>query len=189
MSRAATRVAADFFNTIQLDAGVLVKGWDPTDPFDITDSMIITATSGGVTTSCVPTFSDLFADVDNAPEGTKEGKHLDKWDCSIATTALNHNASTIRLALGVADANSGKITPRAYIDLTKDFEDNIAWIGDMANGGLAAVVLKNALSTGGYSLKTAKNGKGTIDLTIAGHPTTTNINMVPMDFYVVAPAT
>ena len=66
---------------------------------------IITATTGGITVTCEPEYSDFFEDVDNAPNNTKEGKHLDGWNCSIETTALNTSAEAIKLALGAADIN------------------------------------------------------------------------------------
>lgn len=182
MSRIATRVTADFFNSIQLDAGILVKGWDVAAPTTITDSMIITATSGGINPTCVPTYSDLFADVDNAPSNTKEGLHLDGWACGLSTTALNNDLDTILFALGAADKTGNKVTPRNIIKST-DFSD-IAWLGDMADGSLAAIVLKNALSTGGYSIQTTKNGKGSISLTITGYTSIADGEEVPMEFYV-----
>lgn len=183
MPRIATRVSSDFFNSVILDAGILVKGWSPDDPTTITDDMIVCATTGGINPSCVPRYSDLFEDVDNAPNNTKEGLHLDGWDCSIGTTAVNQDLDAIRLALGAADIQANKVIPRTYIE-DEDFDD-LAWLGDMADGSLAACVLKNALSTGGYSLQTGKNSKGTIPLTITGYASIANQQAVPMEFYVI----
>ena len=45
-----------------------------------------------------------------------------------------------------------------------DFSD-IWWVGDRSDGGLVAICLRNALSTGGFSLQTTKNGKGQIAVT------------------------
>lgn len=183
MPRIATRVSSDFFNSVILDAGILVKGWSPDDPTTITDDMIVCATTGGINPSCVPQYSDLFEDVDNAPNNTKEGLHLDGWDCAISTTAVNQDLDAIRLALGAADIQANKVVPRTYIE-DEDFDD-LAWLGDMADGSLAAIVLKNALSTGGYSLQTGKNSKGTIPLTITGYASIAQQQAVPMEFYVI----
>ena len=181
--RIATRVAQDFFNSVQLDAGILVKGWDPTDPTNISDEMIVCATTGGLNPTCVPTYSDLFEDVDNAPNNTKEGLHLDSWACGISTTAVQTTPEAVRLALGAADIVGNKITPRTYIK-GEDFDD-LAWLGDMADGGIAACVLKNALSSGGYSMQTNKNGKGNLALSINGYATIEAQDDVPMEFYVI----
>lgn len=183
---AATRVSEDFFNSVQLDAGILVKGWNPEEPFTITDEMIICATTGGVNPVCAPTYSDLFEDVDNAPNKTKEGLHLDGWECSISTTAVDISADVIKLSLGAADKmENGKVVPRNYIK-DEDFS-SLAWIGDRADGGLVATVLTNALSTGGFSLQTTKNGKGNIPLTITGYASIATQNDPPMEFYSIEP--
>ena len=52
------------FEEMQLDAGVLLKTFDPSSPDAPADEDIITATTGGITVSCTPTYSDLGEDVD-----------------------------------------------------------------------------------------------------------------------------
>ena len=169
------------FEDMQVDAGILLNSFDPTAP-EIVDANIITATTGGITVTCEPEYSDFFEDVDNAPNNTKEGKHLDGWNCSIETTALNTSAEAIKLALGAADINgTTTIIPRVELAQT-DFAD-LWWVGDKAGGGLVAVQLLNALSTGGFSLKTSKNGKSELDLTLTGHLSIQEQDVVPMKFY------
>lgn len=186
---AYTVIPKDTFDELQLDAGVLLRTFDPANPTAPADSAIITATTGGITVNCVPTFSDLGEDVDNVPNNMKEFKHLDSWDCSLATTSLGTSPANIKLALGCADIdgqNAAKIVPRKDLEQT-DFAD-IWWVGDKANGGLVAVKIKNALSTGGFSLKTTKNGKGQTSLTITGHVSINAQSEMPMEFYSIDPA-
>lgn len=180
-----TRIPEDTFNALQMDAGVLLKNFDPANP-DYDNADIITATTGGVNPSCVPTFSDFGEDVDNVANNMMEFKHLDGWDCSISTTGLGTSPELLRLALGAADVDAGKVTPRSAIKLT-DFSD-LWWVGDKANGGFVAIRLMNALSTGGFSLQTTKNGKGTVALTITGHVSIQAQDVVPMEFYSIDPA-
>lgn len=169
------------FEDMQVDAGILLKSFDPENPA-IVDTDIITATTGGITVTCEPEYSDFFEDVDNAPNNTKEGKHLDGWNCSIETTALNTSAEAIRLALGAADIDgTTTIIPRAELKDT-DFSD-LWFVGDKAGGGLVAVQVLNALSTGGFSLKTSKNGKSELDLTLTGHLSIQDQDVIPMKFY------
>jgi len=178
-----TVIPQDTFQELQLDAGILLNTFNPADP-SVTDTNIITATTGGITVACVPTYSDFGEDVDNCPNNTKELKHLDGWECTITTTALGTSPEAIKLALGAADidgTDSTKITPRADLAQT-DFSD-IWWVGDRADGGMVAVQLKNALSTGGFSLQTTKNGKGQISLTLTGHVSINAQDVVPMVFY------
>ena len=227
-----TTIPQATFEELQLDVGVLLKNFDPANPAAPDDSDIITATTGGVTVACVPTYSDFGEDVDNCPNNTKELKHLDSWECSLSTTALGTSAELIKLSLGAADITSApyyvltsdtsivtgktyytrtgtapnytysavatpsaaslstyyekveadKITPRRDLD-QGDFEESIWWVGDKADGGMVAVKLINALSTGGFSLKTTKNGKGQNSITITGHVSINNQNVVPMEFF------
>ena len=95
-------------------------------------------------------------------------------------------AETIQLALGAADitAQTGAITPRRDLKQT-DFKNSLWWVGDRSDGGLVAIELKNALSTGGFSLKTTKNGKGQISLELTGHVSISAQDVVPMVFYSV----
>ena len=178
-----TVIPQDTFNALQMDAGVLLKRFNPAAPAAPLDEDIICATTGGINPSCVATYSDMGEDVDNCPVNTKELKHLDSWECKLSTTSLGTSPELIRMALGAADinANTGAIVPRADLAQT-DFSD-IWWVGDRADGGLVAVQLKNALSTGGFSLQTTKNGKGTIALEITGHVSIEAQKEVPMVFY------
>ena len=176
-------ISQDAFNEFQVDAGVLLKSFAPESP-ELTDENIICATTGGINPTCVPSFSDWGEDVDNVPNGMMELMHLDGWETTLGFTALNTTPEVIRMALGAADvdAASGKITPRRDLKDT-DFAD-IWWVGDRTDGGLVAIRLINALSTSGFSLQTTKNGKGNIAVTLSGHVSINEQNIVPMEFYV-----
>lgn len=182
-----TKISSEAFNSIQTKAGMLLKSFNPASPAEPKDDEIVTATTGGINPVCTPTFTDFGEDIDNVPNNTKELKQVSGWDCSIATTALEASPYVIRLALGVADIDSenSKIVPRRDVELT-DFSD-IWWVGETLNGGWVAIRLINALSTGGFSLQTSKDGKGTIGLTITGHVSITDQSTVPMEFYYSPP--
>ena len=184
-----TQIPQDTFEGLQMDAGILLTSFNPASP-NVKDADIICATTGGITVSCTPTFSDFFADVDNAPNNMKEGKHLDGWEAKISTSCLGTTPRAIKLALGCADIDGDdatKIVPRMDLKQT-DFSD-IWWVGDKANGGFVAVQLKNALATSGFTIKTTKNGKGTINLELTGHVSIDAQKEVPMVFYSADPAT
>ena len=179
-----TVIPQDTFESMQLDAGVLLTTFNPAQPSAPADNAIICATTGGIQASCIPTYSDMGEDVDNCPANMKELKHLDGWECTLSTTALGTSPANIKLALGAADidgTDSTKITPRRDLDQT-DFSD-IWWVGDRADGGFVAIQLKNALSTGGYSNQTTKNGKGQTQLTLTGHVSINAQDVMPMVFY------
>jgi hypothetical protein len=183
-----TVIPENAFNGLQLDAGVLLKTFNPATP-TVTDANIICATTGGIKADCKATFSDFGSDVDNVPNDMKEFKHLDGWECSLSTTSLGTTPELIKMALGCADIDSNdatKIVPRMDLKQT-DFAD-IWWVGDRADGGFVAIQLKNALSTEGFSLQTTKNGKGQISITIKGHVSIAAQKEVPMVFYSAEPA-
>lgn len=175
------------FEEMQLDAGVLLKTFDPSAPA-VTDAAIICATTGGISASCVPTFSDLGEDVDNCPVNMKELKHLDSWECTLGFTSLGVSPANIKLALGCADigTDTTKIVPRR--DLKQDDFTDLWWVGDRADGGFVAVQLKNALSTGGFALTTTKAGKGQVAVTLTGHVSIDAQDEVPMVFYSAEPS-
>lgn len=180
-----SKLPIESFDEFQVDAGVLLKSFNPESP-ELKNEDIICATTGGINPTCVPTYSDMGEDVDNCPVGVIELMKLDGWETSLGFTALNASPQVIRMALGAADIDeiSGKITPRRDLSGT-DFAD-VWWVGDRTDGGLIAIRLINALSTSGFSLQTTKNGKGQISVTIGGHVSIEEQDVVPMEFYVQA---
>jgi len=182
-----TVIPQNTFNALQMDAGVLLKRFDPANPAAPADEDIICATTGGIKPSCVPSYEDLGSDVDNVPVNMKELKKLTGWECKISTTSLGTSPELIRMSLGAADINAqtGAIAPRKDLEQT-DFAD-VWWVGDRADGGLVAVRLINALSTGGFSLQTTKNGKGQIAIELTGHVSINAQSTMPMEFYSMDP--
>ena len=193
MGKRYTVIPKDTFDTLQFDAGVLLKNFDieaasasENNP-GFTDADLICATSGGINATCTPTYSDFGEDVDNVPVNMMEFKHLDSWECKLSTTGLGTSPELIKMALGAADIDGQtKIVPRSSLSLN-DFKD-IWWVGDKANGGFVAIQLKKSLATSGFSLQTSKNGKGTVGLEITGHVSINAQNEVPMVFYSIDPA-
>lgn len=179
-----TRIPQNTFHELAMDAGILLKTFDPTGEVQVQDEDIICATTGGITAACVPTFSDLGEDVDNCPVNMKELKHLDSWESTFGFTALGISPEGIRLALGAADVQDTKIIPRRDLE-QNDFND-IWWVGDRLDGGFVAIRLINALSTAGFSLQTTKNGKGQVSVTLTGHVSIDDQDTMPMEFYSVA---
>ena len=182
MGRMFTVIPQDTFDGLQLEAGVLLTDFDPSDP-EVVDSAIVCATTGGISISATPGYTDLGEDVDNVPPNMKELKSDPKWTCQISTTGLGTTPEAIRLALGAADitASTGKIAPRSALN-QDDFAD-LWWVGDKADGGFVAAKLINALSTGGFSLQSTKDGKGHVSLEFTGHVSINAQDVMPIEFY------
>lgn len=184
MARKFTKISAKAFESMQINAGVVLNKFDPSGTTEIQDADIICATSGGVTAECKPNITDLGDDVDNCQKNTAELMQIEDYDCTLAFTALNVTTDVIKLALGAADVSDKKVTPRMTLNPTAstgDFKD-IWWVGDTIDGGFVAVKLMNALSTGGLSLKTTDKGKGNLAVTLTGCPRLGS-DVVPMEWY------
>ncbi len=182
-----TVIPQDTFEALQLNAGVLLRTFDPSTVKAPEDENIICATTGGITVSCTPTFTDLGDDIDNCPKNMKELQNLESWECKMSFTSLGTSPAGIKLALGVADIDgTNKIVPRAELKQT-DFSD-IWWVGDRADGGCVAIQLKNAMSTGGFSLKTTDKGKGNTSVELTGFVSIDKQDEIPMVFYSIDPA-
>ncbi len=187
-----TRVASDAMDALQLDAGVLLSDFDPSDPYTTpADADIIATTTGGINPTCEPEYSDFGEDVDNVPNNMMEFKHLDGWNCAMSFSSIKFNAENTMWALGAAEQTTltgstvKKIVPRRNVQIA-DFKD-IWWVGDKANGGAFAVCLKNAISTGGLNIQSTKNGKGTNQMTLTGHVSIDAQDDMPMEFYDIPP--
>lgn len=182
-----SKIAADAFESIQRGAGMILSTFDPSKPAAPADSAIICATTGGIQASCVATYTDDGDDIDNVPNNMKELKQLEGWECKMSFTAVTMTVEALKLALGAATTSGNKITPKASLD-ADDFTDSIWWVGDLGNSGLAAICLKNVLSSGGFSLQTTKNGKGQLTVELQGHVSINAQDDVPMEFYIAKEA-
>jgi hypothetical protein len=123
-----------------------------------------------------------------------ELKTLDSVEATMNGTFKTIDNALGKMLIGAADiVGNNKIIPRADLKLD-DFND-IWWVGDYpdkngdTNGGFIAIKLINALSTGGLSIQTTKNGKGQISVTFTGHLELADPSVVPMVVYVYPAST
>lgn len=187
-----TKIPANTFKELQLNAGVLVSEFTPTSG-TVTASNIIGATSGGVNFTATPEYTDFGDDIDNCPKNMKELKRLDNWTVEMSGTYLTVNTAVAKALVGAADidgSDNTKIVPRNDVADT-DFSD-IWWVGDYSdkngatNGGYMAIHLINALSTGGFQLQSGDKAKGQFAFTYTAHYSNTDPDKVPFEIYVKA---
>ena len=188
-----TQIPSDTFQKLMMNAGVLVDDFTPETGVI---GNIIGATSGGITFSATPEYSDFGEDIDNAPRNTMELKRQTNITVEMSGTFVTVDASVIKLLVGAADTSTvstttvSKITPR--LDLaTADFDD--MWlVGDYSdkngatNGGFIAIHMLNALNTGGFSITTSDEAKGTFSFTFTGHYSIDAQDVVPYEDYIKA---
>ena len=184
-----TKIPETTFQNLQLNAGVLLSTFDPVTA-TVANESIIGATTGGVNFTATPTFSDYGEDIDNCPKNMKELKKLDAWEISLSGTYVTVDANAVKALVGAADVSGNKITPRNDLKLT-DFTD-VWWVGDYSdqngetNGGFVAIHMINALSTGGFAIKSSDNGKGNFAFTYTAHYSMSAQDTVPFEVYVKA---
>ena len=182
-----TKIPETTFKNLQLNAGVLLSSFNP-ESATVADESIIGATTGGVNFTATPTFSDYGEDIDNCPKNMKELKKLDSWEISLSGTYVTVDANAVKALVGAADVSGNKITPRNDLKLT-DFTD-VWWVGDYSdqngetNGGFVAIHMMNALSTGGFAIKSNDNGKGNFAFTYTAHYSIDAQDTVPFEVYV-----
>lgn len=186
-----TQVPANTFETLQINAGILVDSFVPSTGVI---GNILGATTGGLSFNSNPTYTDFGEDIDNVPANTWQLKRVESYDPAISGTFLTVSPSVAAMLSGAADVDSNdttKITPRE--NLTKDdFTD--AWIiGDYsdknsgaAKAGFVAIHIMNALNTTGFQMQTTKNGKGQFLFEFHGHYDLEDMETVPYEIYVKA---
>ena len=180
-----TTIPETTFKNIQLNAGILVKDFDPSTQEIIG---LLGATTGGINFTGTPNFEDFGEDIDNCPKNTMELKKLTEWDVNMSGTFVTVTAETAHLLVGAADIDGIKITPRKDVLLT-DYDD-VWWVGDYSdenNGvdaGFCAIHMFNSLNTGGFQLQSNDKGKGQFAFTFTGHVSMNAQDVVPFEVYV-----
>ena len=187
-----TKIPENTFQNIQLNAGVLLSSFTPSSA-TVSDEAIIGATTGGINFTATPTYIDFGEDIDNCPKNMKELKKLDSWEAKCSGTFVTVDTAVAKSLIGAADigtSDTTKVTPRN--DLAQaDFSD--IWIvGDYSdkngatNGGVVAIHMMNALSTGGMQIKTADKAKGQFAFEYTAHYSMSAQDTVPFEVYVKA---
>ena len=187
-----TKIPSDAFQKLQINAGILTTDFTPSTGV-IGVAGQIGATTGGVSFTATPTYSDYGEDIDNCPKNMKELKKLESWEATISGTFVNADTAIAKMLVGAADIgtpDTTKITPRNDV-LESDFE-TIWLVGDYSdkngetNGGFVAIHLINALSTGGFQIQTADKAKGQFAFTFTGHYSMDAQDTPPFEIYIKA---
>ena len=187
MAMQFTKMPADAFQKLQLNAGILVDTFEP-DTAEIGN--LLGATSGGIQFATNPSYEDFGEDVDNCPPNTKELKRLISFDPTMSGTFLTCTAQVIKDLVGAADVNvtdTTKVVPRTEL-LSTDFKE-LWWIGDYSDhntgtsAGFLAIHLMNALNQGGFQIQSGKNAKGQMRFEYHGHYSIATQDDVPFEIY------
>ena len=187
-----TKIPENTFQNIQLNAGVLLSSFTPSSA-TVSDEAIIGATTGGINFTATPTYIDFGEDIDNCPKNMKELKKLDSWEAKCSGTFVTIDTAVAKSLIGAADigtSDTTKVTPRN--DLAQSDFDDIWIVGDYSdkngdtNGGFIAIHMMNALSTGGFQIKTEDKAKGQFAFEYTAHYSMSAQGTVPFEVYVKA---
>lgn len=182
-----TKIPANTFEQLQLNAGVILAAFDPSTS-EVKNEDILGATTGGTNFSATPSFVDFGEDIDNCPKNMKELKQLDQWDVKMSGSFVTTDEEAIKRLVGAAEAADGKVTPRRDV-LQSDFQD-LWWVGDYGSdtteesGGYIAIRMMNALSTGGFQIQTGDKEKGQFSFEFTGHFSMDAQDVVPFEIYI-----
>ena len=189
-----TQIRETTFEELQANAGVALKTFDPvTFDGNLKLENIMFATSGGFSITDVPEYRDAGESIDNAPKNMKELKKFVRREVKVSGSKVTFTPDSVKMDMAAADtaalegkAEVTKITPRDSLT-DADFFD--FWlVGDYGSGGYLAIHVLNALSTGGFSWKTADQDNGTSDFEYTAHYSIKNQKQVPYEVYIYAPA-
>lgn len=187
-----TKIPSDAFQKLQINAGILTTDFTPATG-TIGEAGQIGATTGGINFTATPNYTDFGEDIDNCPKNMKELKRLESWEVKMAGTFVNASTAIAKSLCGAADidtTDATKITPRNDIK-DADFDD-IWLVGDYSdkngdtNGGFIAIHMLNALSTGGFQMKTADKAKGQFAFEYTAHYSMSAQDTVPFEIYIKA---
>ena len=192
MAKVLNGFTANTATNLQLDAGIFVRGLADPSTFNgtvTTPAKTIGATSGGGSFTAIPTFRNIFEDLDGARGVYKGGQVIDSWEIKMTTTIKEMTAENLKLALAAADttaASSGKYdTTVARLEVKEeDYLDNFCFIGTI-NGQDTPVIIemKNVLNMNGLNLTVADKATGSVSLELQAHFDLSKPDEVPFKIY------
>lgn len=170
-----TPCRTETFQNLQLNAGAFLIGFDYSTYVNATtlrtaltaalqdETKLLGATRGGGT--FVVTSEIREPDVDGKRYRFKGGAFVDSVDAQLTGTLVEVMPERFAqiLATGEKETTGQKTTIKMHTAIQDtDYIDSLVWVGDMSDGGLVLIALKNALNNNGMTLTFTDKGEGTI---------------------------
>lgn len=163
------------FQKLQLNAGAFLVGFDYSTYTTATalrtalvtaladETKVLGATRGG---GAFAVSSEIREpDMDGKRYRFVGGAFVDSVDAQLTGTLVEIKPDTFAKVLATGDVvTSGQkttVTMHTAIE-ESDYIDNLVWVGDMSDGGVVLIALKNALNNNGLTLTFADKNEGTI---------------------------
>ena len=97
-----TKIPADTFKQLQINAGVILSDFTPaTGAFEPENQL--GATTGGITLTATPTYTDFGEDVDNCPKNTMELKRQDDVEVKCSGTFVTVTTTSAKSLMAAAE--------------------------------------------------------------------------------------
>lgn len=170
-----TPCRTETFQNLVLNAGAFLIDFDYSTYTDATalrtalvtalqdETKLLGATRGGG--SFVATSEIREPEVDGKRYRFKGGAFVDSVDANLSGTLVEIRPEIFAkvLATGEATTSGQKTTIKMHTAIQDgDYIDSLVWVGDMSDGGLVLIALKNALNNNGMTLTFTDKGEGTI---------------------------
>ena len=170
-----TALRAGTFDNLQLNAGIVLKDFDYSGATDAATlkaaiasaitagTNILGATRGGGSFNV--TRETRTPDIDGMRYGFKGSDFVDSSDAYLSTTLVEVTAANFKtlLAAGTSSTSGKKTTVKMNTAISaSDYLTNICWVGDIADGQLVLICLKNAINTADFTFTYTDKGEGTL---------------------------
>ena len=181
-SNVTTPLRQETYKSLQLNAGVILVGFDISDYDDASElkaalateissgTKLLGATRGGGTFTITREIREVEAD--GARARFVGSEIVDSADAFLSTTLIEITPQHIKDVIGNADidstnANHVVVTIRTAIE-DEDYLSNVIWVGDTSEG-YVAIELQNALNTADFTLTFADKNEGTVNVEYHAH--------------------
>ena len=173
-----TPCRTETFQNMQLNAGAFLIGFDYSEYNDATSlrtalktalqdtTKLLGATRGGGT--FVVTAEIREPEVDGKRYRFKNGAFVDSVDAQLTGTLVEVRPEIFAKILATGETDTSEEAPgKTVIKMHTAIQDtdylpSLVWVGDMSDGGLVLIALKNALNNNGMTLTFSDKGEGVI---------------------------
>ena len=205
-----TPLRAETFQNLQLNAGIFIANADYSTIANAStlktaianlvtgsssalgaSAKLLGATRGGG--SFTVTREIRVPEADGVRYGFVGDSFVDSVDAQLSTTLIEITIDAFLTALAGASVTGS--SPKQTIKLgtaigTDDYLDNVCWIGDLADGKLVLICLKNALNTADLTLTFTDKGEGTLPVEFhAKQGSVNDYDTAPFEIVYFTPAT
>lgn len=170
-------IRSETFENLQLNAGIFIKNFYTTASSSTDAAALKTAVTSAITAGTnilgatrgggtfTVTREIRTPEVDGMRYPFVGSDFVDSVDAYLSTTLIEVTPDSLEATLGNATATTSgkKTTIKMHTAIeSSDYLTDLCWIGDIADGRMVLICLKNALNTADFSLTFTDKGEGTL---------------------------